>query len=69
MIIMVIEDDGCGFTSPNLEEENSVLPQGVGLVGMFERVEMVDGRLEIESAPGAGSRLTAVVPFVKKEGT
>jgi PAS domain S-box-containing protein len=68
MIVLVIQDNGCGFTIPNVEED-VVLPQGVGLVGMVERVEMVDGHLEIESTPGEGSRLTAVVPYIRKEET
>jgi signal transduction histidine kinase len=35
----------------------------LGLVGMKERVEMVDGTLVIASSPGQGTRLTAKLPF------
>ena len=48
---IVVEDDGAGFDT---EAPTSRL----GLVGIRERVELVGGRLRIESTPGAG---TAVV--------
>ncbi|MEZ4646869.1 MAG: ATP-binding protein [Chloroflexota bacterium] len=65
MISLTIEDNGSGFSIPNLEE--TVPVNGAGLVGMVERLEMVDGRLDITSTPGQGSRLTAVVPFTREE--
>jgi PAS domain S-box-containing protein len=55
-----VEDDGHGFTPPPWEE--SVLSQGTGLVGMVERLEMIDGYLDIRSVEGKGTRLTAVIP-------
>lgn len=65
MITLTITDNGSGFTPPNFEEALPV--QGAGLVGMVERLDMVDGRLHIESTPGQGSRLTAVVPYTREE--
>jgi signal transduction histidine kinase len=35
----------------------------LGLIGMRERVEMVGGRLSIESAPGKGTTIRAEIPF------
>jgi signal transduction histidine kinase len=51
----VIEDDGVGFD--NLTEE------GPGLVGMRERVGLLDGRLEVESRAGHGTTIVAEVPL------
>ncbi|MBX3057030.1 MAG: GAF domain-containing protein [Anaerolineae bacterium] len=65
MITLTITDNGSGFTPPNFEEALPV--QGAGLVGMVERLDMVNGRLHIESTPGQGSRLTAVVPYTREE--
>lgn len=65
MITLLITDNGQGFVPPDLEE--NVPAQGAGLLGMVERLEMVDGRLSIESIVGKGSRLTAVVPYTKEE--
>jgi PAS domain S-box-containing protein len=60
-IKLIVKDDGQGFVPPDWEANN--VPQGTGLIGMLERIEMVDGFLEIVSAEGAGTRLTAIVPL------
>lgn len=65
MIILMVTDNGSGFNPPDLDE--NMPSQGAGLVGMVERLEMVNGRLLVESTPGRGSCLTAVVPYTKKE--
>jgi two-component system, NarL family, sensor histidine kinase DevS len=56
-VAAVIEDDGAGFDQRAIREE------GVGLLGMRERLSFVDGRLEIESRPGAGTTIVAEVPI------
>ena len=53
----MIEDDGAGF------DPRAVREDGVGLLGMRERLALLDGRLEIESRPGAGTTLVAEVPL------
>src|SRR3954453_6152539 len=55
-VAAVIEDDGVGF------DQRAVRGEGVGLLGMRERLSFVDGRLEIESRPGAGTTIVAEVP-------
>jgi signal transduction histidine kinase len=37
----------------------------LGLIGMRERVEMVGGRFNIVSAPGAGTTIRAEIPFAE----
>jgi len=56
-VAAVIEDDGAGF------DQRAVREDGVGLLGMRERLSFVDGRLEIESRPGAGTTIVAEVPL------
>jgi two-component system, NarL family, sensor histidine kinase DevS len=51
----VIEDDGLGFTPDEPTED------GHGLLGIRERVALLDGRLTIESSPGVGTTLVAEV--------
>jgi signal transduction histidine kinase len=55
-VTAVIEDDGRGF-GPQQREDG-----GLGLVGMSERVELVNGRLQIESAEGTGTTLRVEIP-------
>ena len=55
-ISAVIEDDGQGF------EEGSGSGNRLGLLGMRERVALVDGRLTVESATGSGTTLSVEVP-------
>jgi len=51
-----VRDDGIGF-DPNEARH------GFGLLGMRERVALAGGTLDIRSAPGEGSSITAVVPI------
>jgi signal transduction histidine kinase len=56
-VTAVIEDDGEGF------DPQSPDSGGVGLLGMRERVELLDGRITVESASGAGTTLAVEVPL------
>jgi signal transduction histidine kinase len=55
VVTAVIEDDGRGF-------EDGKGEGGLGLVGMRERVALVNGRFRIESAANAGTTLLVEVP-------
>ena len=57
--VVVVEDDGRGF-DPRTTRTGSL-----GFVGMRERVELVGGRLTVESAPGAGTTIAAEVPVTR----
>ncbi|HYA09908.1 MAG TPA: GAF domain-containing sensor histidine kinase, partial [Gaiellaceae bacterium] len=56
---IVVSDDGSGF-------DPSVATAGFGLLGMRERVELLGGTLEIESAPGSGTTVTASMPAQRR---
>jgi signal transduction histidine kinase len=53
----VVEDDGSGF------DPDAVAADGLGLVGMHERVALVGGRLRVEASPGKGTTVAAEVPL------
>jgi signal transduction histidine kinase len=53
----IVEDDGEGF------DPGDVRAGGVGLIGMRERVALLDGRLEIESSKDSGTTVLAEVPL------
>ncbi len=58
-VLTVIEDDGKGFDS------GAVSLDGLGILGMRERVELLDGSLEIDTSPGAGTTLIVQLPLVE----
>ena len=51
----VIEDDGSGFDPAESGD-------GIGLVGMRERIELLDGTLTVESSATSGTTVAAEVP-------
>jgi len=57
-----IQDDGAGF-DPAAAQAGG----GLGLPGMVERAQKIGARLEIESAPGRGTRIMVEVPIGGKE--
>ncbi len=56
---LVVEDEGVGF---NVKEVMSS-PNGFGLMGMRERVEMFGGKFHVRSAPGQGTRVQISLPL------
>ena len=56
-LLLAVSDDGLGF-EPGRSGEGMHL----GLASMSERVRLVRGTLDIESAPGQGTRIVAWVP-------
>jgi signal transduction histidine kinase len=59
-----VRDDGAGFA---LGADRAGPNGGLGLAGMRERVEALGGRLAVESAPGRGTTVAAVVPVPEAE--
>ena len=55
LVAVLVEDNGCGF-------DPAACTDGLGLVGMRERVELTGGRLEIRSEPGGTTRVSARLP-------
>jgi len=57
---LVVADDGRGFA---VEAAKARPIASVGLFGMAERIALVGGALDIDSSPGAGTRIRASVPL------
>jgi signal transduction histidine kinase len=53
-VTFAVTDDGRGF-------DPAVTGYGTGLQGMADRLDAVGGRLEVESAPGAGASIHGAV--------
>jgi signal transduction histidine kinase len=52
-LVVAVTDDGAGGADPT---------RGSGLRGLADRVEALDGRLEVAPAPAGGTRLQAEIP-------
>jgi len=59
VLVISIQDDGRGFKPRGRHRE------GVGLLGMAERVKKLGGDLEVESKVGQGTSITARLPLAK----
>lgn len=62
LITMIIEDDGNGFFSDTAKPDNRPSKR-LGLLGIRERLALVDGSLEVESSPRAGTTLFVRIPL------
>jgi len=60
-ILIVIQDNGVGF---DVEQTmaRSKTSSHYGLIGMHERVELLNGKMDIESARGQGTKITISIP-------
>lgn len=56
---VLVRDDGVGF-------DPSADTNGFGVLGMRERVELLDGTLEIDSSPGTGTTVRATLPVQRR---
>jgi signal transduction histidine kinase len=59
-IVVTVEDDGIGL--PETQQDAGLRPEGVGLVGVRERIAELNGTFRIEGQPGHGTRLTIELP-------
>ncbi|HXJ17137.1 MAG TPA: PAS domain-containing protein, partial [Candidatus Polarisedimenticolia bacterium] len=61
-----VRDEGCGIAMPS--HAGGAPPQtGVGIAGMRERVKQLNGVFEVESAPGRGTTVRAILPVAPNE--
>ena len=58
-VIMVIKDDGKGFDT----DADPTIEKGLGIIGMRERVEGMEGSFHIKSFPGKGTRIRVTLPL------
>jgi signal transduction histidine kinase len=56
LVTLEVEDDGAGF-------QHAPTFQGIGIVAMRERAHGVGGELTVDSRPGGGTRVRAVIPM------
>ncbi len=59
-IVLTVSDNGNGFDVDRYRSNNG--DRGWGLFSIEERVELLNGKLEIQSQPGRGSTLSLTIP-------
>ncbi|MDO7906551.1 sensor histidine kinase [Paenibacillus sp. JX-17] len=66
LVKIVVQDNGVGFKPEQFEKgkENNHF----GLIGMRERVELLEGRMEIESAENQGTKIVIHIPTNVEKG-
>lgn len=61
IVILMVKDDGIGF-DPSKKKEDSF-----GLIGMRERAEVLEGKMDINSSPNQGVTILIQIPILKEE--
>lgn len=61
MVKLIVEDNGRGFKLDMIEQKTKDHTH-FGLIGMRERVELLEGRMEIESAENQGTKIVIHIP-------
>jgi PAS domain S-box-containing protein len=61
-VCITVADEGVGFDLEKLVERAKASQVGWGLFSIRERLSLLGGRLDIESAPGRGTRFRLIVP-------
>lgn len=64
-ILLLIEDDGSGFDVEKVRAETS---KSFGLDNIYRRVDMLNGIIQIESSPGAGTEIHISIPLEAENG-
>jgi signal transduction histidine kinase len=60
-VLLQIEDEGIGFVPAAIKPDQTKM----GLSSMRERAEMMGGTFEVDSQPGAGTRLKVEIPLAE----
>lgn len=53
---LILQDNGCGF-------DLNISSDGYGLIGIHERAQLMGGEVQLNTAPGAGTRLELRLPL------
>jgi len=60
-IMLTVRDDGSGFSEEEAENKD---PSQTGLIGMQERVRLLNGVMHIDTVPGKGTTIEIKIPII-----
>ena len=64
-LTLTVKDSGVGFDPEHIQVKGS----GMGLLGMADRAELIDGELTYQTAPGKGTTIWLTAPIHRKDRT
>lgn len=64
---IIVRDDGVGFNVMQAHQR-AAHGQSLGLLGMEERIRLLEGRLDVRSGPGQGTEIMATIPLPCERG-
>jgi len=59
-----VKDNGVGFDFDSIVDSHD---ESFGLIGMRERIELIDGEFEVETYPGGGTVIKVKIPIEESE--
>lgn len=65
-VTLSVTDDGRGFDVARAQGQSGSGPESVGLIGMQERVRLLNGQLEIRSSEGHGTTVVVRAPMAEE---
>jgi len=65
---LIVRDDGVGFDKDAMQQR-AVRGVSMGLLSMRERVSLLGGELEVNSAPARGTEIRAWLPLIRSDAT
>jgi signal transduction histidine kinase len=65
-IQITVEDDGVGFSMPDLEEASRNKTVGFGLLSIRERLMHIGGKIDIQSGNGIGTTIKLLAPLKRE---
>ena len=66
-VVVCVNDDGIGF-DPQDRSPSTLKSQGFGLFGIRDRFDILGGRVEVDSTPGSGTRVSLYAPVSIRAG-
>lgn len=64
---VIVKDNGIGFEMDKLHKSDNLSESGFGLIGMRERAELLNGKLEVISGHGDGTKIMLTIPLIRKD--
>jgi PAS domain S-box-containing protein len=68
LLVITVADEGCGFDVATLFDRMNTHQAGLGIFSIRERLTLLGGRFEIDSAPGRGTICRLIAPRVSASG-